>query len=255
VSAVTPSAHTRVTTALLLAAGAGSRFGPAGESIPKCLAVVGGISILARLLDNLRARNFQRLIIVTGYLEHTIREFALANAGNLEIVFIDNPDYATTNNIYSLWLARRQLTEPFLLIESDLVFDHNLLAPMLLPDRIAVSEILPWMNGTTVSVGASHRVESFHLLGTTTQSGKYKTVNIYSLSLASWEKILARLTAHIGAGRTGSYYEIVFAELVEEGALGLEAVIWPSDRWYEMDTVADQQAANHMPDFSLTAVS
>jgi NDP-sugar pyrophosphorylase family protein len=239
----------RATTAVLLAAGTGSRFSPTGETIPKCLAEVGGIPILARLMDNLRANNIKRLVIVTGYLEHCVTEFADANAGSLEVVFVENQDYANTNNIYSLWLAAKEIQEPFVLIESDLVFGRDLLASMLVPDKIAVSEILPWMNGTTVTVDQQHRVDSFHLLSETGDSGRYKTVNIYSLSVASWEKVLGRLEEHINGGRTGSYYEIVFSELVQERELSLEAVICPADRWYEMDTVADQQAAEQMVNY------
>ncbi len=60
--------------------------------------------------------------------------------------------YKTTNNIYSLWLARDVIDEPFLLIESDLVFDTDMLKDMLYPDRVAVAKIEPWMNGTTVTI-------------------------------------------------------------------------------------------------------
>ena len=42
----------------------------------------------------------------------------------------------------------------------------------------------------------------------------YKTVNIYSFSRSSWQRITARLDQHIAAGKVNTYYETVFAEMV-----------------------------------------
>lgn len=235
-----------VSTALLLAAGAGTRLSAGAEAMPKCLADVGGRSILERLFDNLRANGMRRLVIVTGYRAEHIRAAAGQLAGDIEVDYVDNPDYATTNNIYSLWLARAQVREPFLLVESDLVFERSLMADMLTPDKAAVSEILPWMNGTTVRLDNRRTVAAFDLSGKPGAPHSFKTVNIYSLSLDSWDKVVARLDEHVSAGRINNYYEVVFSELVAEGALQFTAVIFPEDLWYEIDTQADQRAANQL---------
>jgi NDP-sugar pyrophosphorylase family protein len=234
-----------VSTALLLAAGAGTRLNSGAEAMPKCLVDVGGISILERLLSNFRENGIRRLVIVTGYMENRIRDVANRMAGNIQIEYIENLDYANTNNIYSLWLAREHIREPFLLVESDLVFETSLLHAMLSPDKAAVSKILPWMNGTTARLDSQHRVKSFDLNSLISMADSYKTVNIYCLSLDSWEKVVARLDKHISTGRTSSYYEVVFSELAAENHLQFEAVFFPSNRWYEIDTLLDQQAANH----------
>ncbi len=238
----------QVSTALLLAAGAGTRLNAAVdvEVTPKCLIEVGGLSILERLLYSLQANGIRRLVIVTGYMEERIRAAANLIACDIQIETIENREYATTNNIVSLWLARHTVREPFLLIESDLVFEADLLGTMLAPNKAAVSKILPWMNGTTVTLDSRQRVDSFELTGATDLTNHYKTVNIYCLSLDSWEKTIHRLEEHISTGRTSSYYEIVFAELVAENDLEFEAVIFPNDRWYEIDTYSDQQAADRL---------
>ena len=57
----------RITTALLLAAGTGSRLYPITKDAPKCLTLVNEKSMLARLVTNLKEQGFTRLIIVTGY--------------------------------------------------------------------------------------------------------------------------------------------------------------------------------------------
>ncbi len=117
----------QVRTALLLAAGTGSRLAPLTDLVPKCLVPVNEISILERLVDSLQEHNFKRLVIVVGHRADSIRNFLGSRAGGMEIVYVTSPLYKTTNNIYSLWLARKVINEPFLLIESDIVFDSEML--------------------------------------------------------------------------------------------------------------------------------
>ncbi len=236
-----------VTTALLLAAGTGSRLQPLTLDAPKCLTEVGGIPILERLVNNLRAQGFKRLVVVLGHLGNCIQEFLQQHASDMQIDYVINPDYRTTNNIYSLWLARQQIREPFLLVESDLVFETWMLDDMLQPDRMAISRILPWMNGTTVELGLQQRVTAFRMGGDNYDDARqYKTVNLYSISLHSWNKIEQRLSRYVSEGRLGEYYEAVFTEMVADGTLSFDAVLFDAHRWYEIDTRADLRAAEHL---------
>jgi len=224
----------------LLAAGTGSRLQPLTDDSPKCLTEVNEITILERLVTNLRSKGFERLVVVVGHLESCIRDFLEGAAGDLKIEYVRSTKYRTTNNIYSLWTACHVIKEPFLLLECDLIFDSALLDNMLKPDRIAVSRILPWMNGTTVSMDDSHRVTCFHM-DQEQQPDEHalKTVNIYSFSLSSWLRVTNRLEEHISADRVNGYYETVFAELVAEEDLSFDAVLFDHQRWYEIDTIED----------------
>ncbi len=231
----------------MLAAGAGTRLQPLTLDAPKCLTEVGGVPILERLVDNLRAQGFDRLVVVIGHLGDRIQEFLRHHAVGMRVDYVINPDYLTTNNIYSLWLARQQIREPFLLVESDIVFETRMLDNMLQPDKIAVSRILPWMNGARVELGPGKRVTCFSLCGDMCGDVcQYKTVNIYSLSFNSWKKIEKRLSRYVSEGKLGEYYEAVFAEMVTDGSLSFDAVFFDADRWYEIDTRTDLHEAEHM---------
>ena len=136
------------------------------------------------------------------------------------------------------------MTEPFVLLESDLVFDHLLLKDMLYPDRLAVAGIKGWMNGTTVTIDSGHKVMGFENDTNPIQNEvKYKTVIIYSFSSASWLRISQRLDKHIKEGKVNGYYETVIAELVDEGLLTLHAVSFDKKAWYEIDSITDLAAA------------
>ncbi|MBW2244497.1 MAG: phosphocholine cytidylyltransferase family protein [Deltaproteobacteria bacterium] len=239
----------RITAACLLAAGTGSRLRPLTESTPKCLTEIGGQSLLERLVGCLRDQGFKRLVVVVGHLEHQIRSFLDSRAGDLVVEYVRNPLYRTTNNIYSLWLAGAKLDESFLLVESDLIFDASLIEGLLVPDRIAVSRMLPWMNGTTIAMDRTGRVASFSNGRALCSGGdEFKTVNIYSLSRSTWRRVLPCLENAISDGRVNDYYEAVFAEMVADGKLSFDCVVFDRDRWYEVDTMDDLPGAERVAD-------
>lgn len=230
----------RISTALLLAAGTGSRLFPLTKSSPKCLTLVNEVSILERLVNNLQRQGFTRLVIVTGYEKDCIMDFLGNKFGNLTIEYINSPLFRTTNNIYSLWMARNIVNEPFVLFESDLVLNTSLLDEMVFPDRMAVARMEPWLNGTTVTVNKLNQVTQFQKGTTDTYSGiRYKTVNIYSFSLSSWQAIIKRLNQYISNGDVNCYYETVFSEMIDDKSLSLESVSFDHKPWYEVDTIYD----------------
>jgi choline kinase len=237
----------RITTALLLAAGTGSRLFPLTQNSPKCLTLVNEKSILERLVIGLKQQGFKRLVIITGYQENCIHEFLGTKSGNITIEYIYSPLYRTTNNIYSLWMAREIINEPFILIESDLVLDSSQLDNMIFPDRIAIASMQSWMNGTTVTINQSQQVKSFqNNPATHLDEIRYKTVNIYSFSLSSWHAIVERLNQYISAGIVNCYYEVLFGEMVMDGSLSLQAVLFDNKLWYEIDTIEDLQEAEKL---------
>ena len=196
---------------------------------------------------------FTRLVVVVGHESEAIQDYLGDRRGNMAISYITSTRYRTTNNIYSLWLAREAIDEPFLLLESDLVFEPSLLEGLLSPDTMAISRQLPWMNGTTVTLGGGG-VAAF-CLGEMSRADatRYKTVNIYSFAAEHVARNLRATDGYIAAKRTGDYYESVFAEMVADKSLALSPVLFDSDAWYEIDTLDDLAAAEALfPRYSAT---
>lgn len=159
------SGSARVSTAVLLAAGSGSRLNPLTNDVPKCLAEIDGIPILEHQVACLRRWGFKKLVIVVGHLEHSIRHFLDSLGAGIDIEYVSNPRFKTTNNNYSLWLARERLSQPFLLLECDLVFEASLLERMLHPNAIAVSPKMPWMSGSMVELDGVSAIKRLEVSG------------------------------------------------------------------------------------------
>lgn len=118
--------------AIILAAGTASRLRPLTNFTPKCLLKIGERPLLQRSMDALCQNGITEFCIVTGYLHEQIEQFVNEHYPNVKITFIHNADFATTNNIYSLWLARPVADgEEILLLDSDLLYDSNIVKRVL----------------------------------------------------------------------------------------------------------------------------
>ena len=119
--------------AIILAAGTASRLRPLTLHTPKCLLKVGERTLLQRSMDALISNGFREFVIVTGYLHEKIEDFVRQTYGDsIHVCFIHNKDYETTNNIYSLWLARPEAEgQEVLLLDSDLLYDAQIVGRVL----------------------------------------------------------------------------------------------------------------------------
>lgn len=118
--------------AVILAAGVASRLRPLTNDCPKCLLNVGERSLLQRSMDALKSNGISEFVIVTGYLHEQIENFVKKNYSDVKVTFIHNDIYDSTNNIYSLWLARPEADgEEILLLDSDLLYDPQIIRRVL----------------------------------------------------------------------------------------------------------------------------
>ena len=119
--------------AIILAAGTASRLRPLTDNTPKCLLNIGERPLLQRSMDALRENGIDEFVIVTGYLHEMIEDFvARTYPEGIRVTFIHNEVYATTNNIYSLWLARPEAEgHDILLLDSDLLYDARIVRRVL----------------------------------------------------------------------------------------------------------------------------
>lgn len=122
--------------AIILAAGMASRLRPLTLTTPKSLLKVGDRSLLQRSMDALIANGIKEFCIVTGYLHEMIEDFVKKQyAGQIDVTFIYNKVYESTNNIYSLWLARPFAEgQEVLLLDSDLLYDPQIVTRVLSTD-------------------------------------------------------------------------------------------------------------------------
>ena len=116
--------------AVILAAGLGSRLRPITNEVPKCMVPVNGIRIIDKQIDNLVKAGIKDIYVLSGYKADVLNSHLKDRYPFVTIV--DNPRYAETNNMYSLFLAEKYVKgEEFLLMNADVYFDANIIAGLL----------------------------------------------------------------------------------------------------------------------------
>ena len=112
--------------AVILAAGTGSRLKAVTGGKAKALLEVGGRSLILHQLEALADHGVGPVLVIVGYQAEEVQRAIGERAET-----IVNDRYAETNSLYSLWLARKWIKGPFVLLNCDLFFDPQILAEVV----------------------------------------------------------------------------------------------------------------------------
>ncbi len=112
---------------LILAAGRGSRLEAITRTLPKALIKVGGVSILERQILALIEFGVERIFIVVGYKAQLIKDFVSKKTFPIEIIPVDNPEWASSNNMFSFTLGAQQIKKSALIMNGDICIDVGIL--------------------------------------------------------------------------------------------------------------------------------
>lgn len=237
--------------AVILAAGMGKRLKELTQNNTKCMVKVNGVTLINRMLHQIEKHKLTRIVIVVGYEGEKLKDYI----GTLEIItpiiFVNNPIYDKTNNIYSLALAKQYLLEEdTLLFESDLIFEDSVLDALISDPRdtlALVDKYESWMDGTCVKLGADDTIEAF-VPGNKFKFDEikeyYKTVNLYKFSREfSTSYYVPFLEAYQSALGENEYYEQVLRVITMLDAPVIRAKCLEGQRWYEIDDIQDLDIA------------
>lgn len=112
--------------AIILAAGKGKRLDTIRGDYPKCLLGVGGVSLIERQIQTLRAVGINDITVVIGFGGEHVRAVC-----GPEITYVENELHAETNSLYSLWLTRDLLSDGFVVLNADVLFHAQMLVGLL----------------------------------------------------------------------------------------------------------------------------
>jgi choline kinase len=134
------------------------------------------------------------------------------------IHFIENPVFAITNNIYSLWLALEWLRgDSFIVLNADVIFDPEILSSAILPNAPISMIVDPlWRDETMKVIIDGDRVTRMSKKITQEEfSGTYIGITVFSRSIQ--DRFFRTLNSIIGAGRVNDFFNVAVQELADEG--------------------------------------
>ncbi len=239
---------------LILAAGMGKRLKQLTDNNTKCMVKVNGVTMIERALRILDRKGLSKIVIVVGYKGQNLKEYVKELDINTPIIFIDNPIYDKTNNIYSLALAKEYLcVEDTLILESDIVFEESIIDGLLEDDRetlALVDKFESWMDGTCMELNDEDCIIDFipgKHLKFSEKENYYKTVNIYKFSSNfSSNTYVPFLSAYEKAMGENEYYESVIKLIAMLETRELRAKRLDGQLWYEIDNIQDLNIAESL---------
>ena len=131
--------------AVYLVAGRGSRLGNMTEETPKCLIPINKEPLLTRSLRQISELGVKKVILVVGYKSDVIENEYGSIFNGMEIRYIFNKDWETTNNLVSFCLSFPQIDSDYILLEGDLIYTDEAISKMVHTDSMAVSPLKPYI--------------------------------------------------------------------------------------------------------------
>ena len=232
---------------VILAAGTATRLRPLTDSTPKCLLRIGDRTILERTISAVFHAGITDFTIVVGFQDWMIKNFLKRNFPSLHFSFVVNNQYVSTNNAYSLLLAREEVEgHELLLLDSDILFDDEIV-PLLLTsshETCLAMRTAEHVGEEEVKIEISSSRQIIRIgKELPTGAAQGESIGIEKFSRGDTTILFRTLEKRIHAEkRVNEFYEASFQEMIDNGAQ-IYAVDVAPHRCMEIDTVDDLRAA------------
>lgn len=203
--------------ALILNSGTGSRMGTLTREHPKCMTVINGQeTILSRQLKMIADAGIKEVVITTGLFDKVLADYCNSLDLPLEYTFVNNPEYAETNYIYSIYLAGEHLLgDDILLMHGDLVFEADVLDTVLASSDscMAVSSTTPIPQKDFKAVLENGRIKA---VGIEFFENVVAAQPLYKLNSPQWQIWRDNIAAFCKKGEVKCYAENAFNEISDK---------------------------------------
>ncbi len=227
--------------AVILAAGQGTRIRAVHGERPKCLIEVDNETILDHQIEGLYGAGIDEIAIVVGYEKQQIIRHVQKRFGRRvpKIHFIENPAFAISNNIYSLWLAREWVGgDGFVCLNADVICDRQILKSAMQTDALVSMIVDPqWRDETMkVIISDGRVVKMSKKISKADFSGTYIGITVFQQAINA--AFFAKMDDLVAAERVNEFFNVAVQELVDEG-LRVGFTTTAGAPWAEIDDPLD----------------
>lgn len=224
----------RALPAILLAAGKGERLMPLTETCPKAMVEVGGVPLAVRALKELRAAGTGRVVAIGGHGAERLAELG----AEVRI----NPRYETTDNIYSLYLARDVVAQGCFIVNSDVLFETEIARRLVAQPGTALlcdDSHPPGLEAMKIAVEGGTLSALSKELPTQAAIGEY--IGLARIDPAHGPELHATLERFVVSDRVHVYYEDALADIAQRVPVQVCSV--GGLAWIEIDDHDDLRRA------------
>jgi choline kinase len=228
--------------ALILASREGKRLRPLTYTLPKpLLKILEDKTILDYQMENLIGCGIRDILITTGPFEDALKAYVEKHFPAINVAYVHNPRYETTNYLYSLWLTKERIDDDVILVHGDLLFDKKLLERLiaengnrvLVNKKIAVPEKdfkAVVEHNTVIRIGVDFSGEN-----------AFFSAPLYKFSKSDFLCWLDEIEEFVKRRDTTRYAEDAFNEISD--TIVLRPVYFDDELCMEVDTMEDLEIA------------
>ena len=229
-----------VKTAVIIAAGLGTRFHGKTKLMPKGFIEVGSISMIERSVKALINFGIQKIVIGTGYKKEMYEELSFLYP---EIQCVYSEHYANTNSMWTLWNSGEAIgSEDFLLLESDLIFERRAISALIdckKEDVILCADVTKFQDSYFIE-----HDENNYLVNCSVDENALKVcgelVGINKISSSFFRKLYTFYSS-IKDTKPKMGYEFALLHMARKNHLYVLKI--PDLKWYEIDDEDDLKYA------------
>lgn len=226
--------------AIILAAGIGSRMLPLTKDTHKCLLKINNEPIIRNQINQLSRAGISDITLVGGYKFDLVKDYLRD-----EVEYAFNPFYETTNSVVSLWLAVQNIDSDILIINSDVIFDEELVKKMCDVDSeisVAISKNWSDERGYKVEIINNFVVNMSMDIEKNKIGGEY--AGMIFVTQSQLQKLKDKSESLLLDKKFNIWFEDMIVELIKDGAKAKSVEVNP-EKWYELDTVEELEYARN----------
>lgn len=220
---------------IILAAGQGTRMHPFTKMTPKCLMQLGHNETVAeRMVRILRKINpAAEIVYVLGFMH---KDICAVLPDDIEV--IQNPFFAVSNSIASLWFARDRLDDDTILINGDIVLSESALLKIAAL-RNPATIVLDSSKCEDLDCGVIVDGSRVTLMAKSFNRGFGEYAGVIQMNAETARAVKRQTEEMIESNDLDNWAEYALIQLIISNDLDVSYLDIAGNKWAELDSLSD----------------